>query len=97
MKQKKYNKQLLKLEKNYFEKVDAYQKREYSYGPIAIQLDMLWHDMENGTIKVDKRKKGSWYRHIKQIKKETPLSKRWKEEIAEAHKKLIEFKANKDI
>jgi len=96
-KEEKYRARLFELEVDYHQKIEAFERREYAYGPIAVQLDMLWHDMDNGIIKVDKRKKGSWYKHIKQIKDEFPLSENWKEEIEEAHKKLVEFKANRDI
>ena len=87
-KQKKYNSQLLKLEKEYHEKLEAFQRREYSYGPIAIQLDMLWHDMDDEKIKIDKDNANTWYQVIKKSKELTPLPSSWREDLYSAHEEM---------
>ena len=39
--------------------------RKNTYGPIEKQLDMLWHDIDNGIIP---GKDGSFYNYIKKVK-----------------------------
>ena len=65
-------------------------KRQLAYPPISEQLDMLWHDMDNGIIKVDKRRKGTWYSIIKESKENTPVSKTWREDSTKAQIKIEE-------
>lgn len=65
-------------------------KRQAAYPPILEQLDMLWHDMDTGAIKVDKRKKDTWYAKIKEIKEATPLDKTWREDTENAQKKMAQ-------
>lgn len=64
--------------------------RQASYPPIAEQLDMIWHDMDNGIIKIDKRRKDTWYSIIKKTKEETPVSKTWREDSTKAQIKIEE-------
>jgi len=52
---------------------EPYVNRIAAYPEITHQLDMLWHDMDSGIIKVDKRKANTWYQMIKTVKKENPL------------------------
>ena len=65
-------------------------KRQMAYPPVVEQLDMLWHDMDTGAIKVDKRKKDTWYAKIKEIKEATPLDKTWREDTENAQKKMTQ-------
>lgn len=41
------------------------------YGEISIQLDMLFHDINNGLFG-ENAKEGTWYNHIKNIKEKYP-------------------------
>jgi hypothetical protein len=45
-----------------------FQARQSGYGGIEEQLDMLWHDIEAGTLD----KTGSFYLFIKQVKDSFP-------------------------
>ena len=44
------------------------QIRQANYGGIEEQLDMLWHDINNGTLD----KNGAFYTHIKAVKDGAP-------------------------
>jgi len=81
-------KDLKEAERLYHEAVEPAYNRENSYPPLSEQLDMLWHDMDAGIIKVDKRKSNTWYKIIKKSKERAPLKKSWKEDIEKAQTKL---------
>jgi hypothetical protein len=49
------------------------ENRRTSYPDIAEQLDMLWHDMDAGKIKIDKRHSNTWFQTIKNVKESNPL------------------------
>ena len=51
------------------------QARLQAYGSISDQLDMLWHDMDEGRIKIDKKDKNTWYHKIKIAKENNPSPK----------------------
>lgn len=74
--------------KEYSEIVEPIGVRQSAYPPIQVQLDMLWHDMDNGTIKVNKRTKDSWYKLIKTIKSNVPISTTWYEDSLKAQEKI---------
>jgi phosphoenolpyruvate carboxylase len=78
----------MEVERQYHEAVQPAYDRENSYPPLSEQLDMLWHDMDTGIIKVDKRKANTWYKTIKKAKESTPLNKTWQEDIMKAQEKL---------
>lgn len=44
------------------------QARKLTYGSLGAQLDMLWHDIDAGTLD----KTGNFYNYIKQIKEKNP-------------------------
>ena len=48
-------------------------KRRMAYPDVREQLDMLWHDMEQGHIKIDKNRANTWYQTIKTVKSTNPL------------------------
>lgn len=50
-----------------YHKYQIYRFESYPEG--FVQLDMLWHDMDNGTIP---GKEGIWYNAIKEIKDKFP-------------------------
>ena len=50
-----------------------FDRREAAYPELREQLDLLWHDMDNGLITIDKEAQGTWYQKIKTIKEEHPL------------------------
>jgi hypothetical protein len=62
--------------------------REYLYGPIGMQLDMLWHDMDEGRIYADTTSENTWYSHIKKIKDNAYLSPNWTQELANTYNDL---------
>jgi len=64
-------------------------KRQLAYPPISEQLDMLWHDMKNGIIKIDKRRKNTWYHAIKEVKESTPISETWREDVENARLEIL--------
>ena len=58
----------IKAEENLRANVAAISAREYGYGPMKFQLDLLWHDMDSGAIQIDKSNSNTWYHYIKTIK-----------------------------
>lgn len=77
----------MKVNLDYKRATEPMQRRIESYPPINEQLDMLFHDMESGAIKVDKRK-DSWYKTIKKIKESTPLPENWLEDLETARARM---------
>lgn len=57
------------------EKQEKLQARLMAYGSMADQLDMLWHDMDEGRIKINKKDKNTWYHKVKNAKEKNPLPK----------------------
>jgi hypothetical protein len=49
--------------------IDFATERDKGYLPIGRQLDMLWHDIDDGSIK---GKDSTWYKHIKMVKEKYP-------------------------
>jgi len=45
--------------------------RRFGYGDVAVQLDKLWHDINNGKFGAD-AKTGTWFLAIKQVKDDNP-------------------------
>jgi hypothetical protein len=45
--------------------------RKPEYGEINVQLDMLFHDVNNGLFG-DNAKTGTWFNHVKSIKEKYP-------------------------
>ena len=45
--------------------------RRLGYGDIAVQLDKLWHDIDDGKFGED-AKTGTWFLEIKQVKDDNP-------------------------
>jgi len=59
--------------KEEIEKIKERQKkRADAYPSITDQLDMLWHDIDNGNISANVAS-GTWYRKIKAVKESNPL------------------------
>ena len=57
------------------EKREKLQARLQAYGTITDQLDMLWHDIDEGRLEADKESANSWYQTIKNAKENNPLPK----------------------
>ena len=55
-------------ERKYEQIVKPITARKRSYPPIEDQLDKLWHDMDSGYVKVNKRSANTCYYGIKKIK-----------------------------
>ena len=72
---KKRQEQHQKEMKEMREKQEKLQARHRAYGSIPDQLDMLWHDMDEGRIKIDKKDKNTWYHKVKNAKEKNPLPK----------------------
>ena len=49
-------------------------QRQAKYGHLQNQLDMLWHDIDEGRIQADTTSANTWYQHIKKIKEDTPFA-----------------------
>lgn len=47
--------------------------RRDKYGSIGDQLDMLWHDINEGRIQADTANTNTWYNHIKTSKENYPM------------------------
>ena len=45
--------------------------RRSAYGDIAVQLDKLWHDINDGKFGAD-AKTGTWFLAIKKVKDDNP-------------------------
>ena len=54
-------------------KHQVYSARQYFYKSLQSQLDMLWHDIDEGKIQADTTSANTWYGHIKTIKEAYPL------------------------
>lgn len=90
-------KEVWKLKDEYQKVTDSLLARQMSYLPVDLQLDMLWHDMDSGSVKVDKRRANTWYKHIKSVKDSYPISENWREELGEIQLELNELMANNKI
>lgn len=90
-------KEVWKLKDEYQKVTDSLLARQMSYLPVDLQLDMLWHDMESGAIKVDKRRANTWYKHIKSVKESYPISENWRDELGEIQSDLNQLMANNKI
>ena len=85
------------LHEKYDKLMDNLTKRQFEYMPIDYQLDLLWHDMESGAIKVDKKKDGTWYKHIKSVKEKYPLKEDWRSELVELNEEMQEIASNTNV
>ena len=47
--------------------------RSFLYGGIPDQLDMLWHDINEGRIQANTTSDDSWFHHVKIIKDSIPI------------------------
>ena len=94
---KKIEKELWKLQDKHQAVMDQLSARQYSYAPFDVQLDMLWHDMDRGAIKIDKRRANTWYQYIKSIKEQIPIPSDWREQVLEIQKDLATLRANSSI
>ena len=93
----KVEKEIWKLRDEYQKVMDNLSARQYSYAPVDVQLDMLWHDMDRGTIKVDKSYANTWYNHVKSVKENFPIPTDWREQMAEIQNDLNTLLANTNI
>jgi len=64
------------------------EARIMAYGSIMDQLDLLWHDIDEGRINMDTTSANSWYSHIKEAKNNNPLAENWVEKIEEASRPI---------
>ena len=94
---KKIEKELWKLQDKHQAVMDQLSARQYSYAPFDVQLDMLWHDMDRGAIKIDKSHANTWYQYIKSIKEQIPIPSDWREQVLEIQKDLATLRANASI
>ena len=94
---KKIEKELWKLQDKHQAVMDQLSARQYSYAPVDVQLDMLWHDMDRGAIKTDKRYANTWYQYVKSIKEQIPIPSDWREQVLEIQKDLATLRANASI
>jgi len=85
------------LQRKYDAIMQNLTKRQFEYMPIDYQLDLLWHDMNRGVIKVDRKRKDTWYNHVKEVKEKNPLKAEWREELAEIQVEMHELVSNNTI
>ena len=98
MKKRKIAEETKRSQQNYIDKLNVVKRREFSYPPIQVQLDMLWHDMDEGKIKIDKNNANTWYQVIKKSKELTPLPSSWREDLYAAHEEMtLHTMANNNI
>tara|TARA_Y100000817_G_C16503008_1_gene387688 strand:- start:71 stop:478 length:408 start_codon:yes stop_codon:yes gene_type:complete len=95
--EKAINEELAKIQDRYQDAVDKLAARQYAYAPVDVQLDMLWHDMDQGYIKVDKKRANTWYQHVKSVKDAYSLSSEWRQEILDIERDLSVLRANSNI
>ena len=93
----KIEKEVWKLQDRYQAVMDNLAARQYSYAPVDVQLDMLWHDIDRGAIKTDKRYANTWYHHVKSVKESYPIPDDWRDQMIEIQKDLHELRANTNI
>ena len=76
---------------------DLYSKLENrlrSYGTIGDQLDMLWHDINEGRIQANTTSSNSWFSFVKTSKETFPLSVNWEQDIVDARDEAKKCIAN---
>ena len=74
---KKMEEDAVKRIKEEQQKQRPLNNRIKAYPPLQEQLDMLWHDIDSGAIKINKKTtETSWYQTIKDIKRNNPLPKK---------------------
>ena len=59
-----------------------------------MQLDMLWHDIDEGRIHANTTSANSWYSHIKKVKDGVYLSLNWIQELTDAYEDLEDMANN---
>lgn len=56
---------------------DTARRKEHQQTKLEEQLDMLWHDIDNGLLG-EQAKTGTWYTHIKAVKDKYPKGEFYK-------------------
>ena len=87
----------IRLNQEYFEIAEKLEHRHMAYMPIDYQLDLLWHDMKRGVIKVDQKREDTWFQHVKNVKDNIPIDREWREKLPKLEDEIKKLVANNNI
>lgn len=87
----------IRLNQEYFEIAEKLEHRQIAYMPIDYQLDLLWHDMKRGVIKIDQKREDTWFQHVKNVKDNIPIDREWREKLPKLEDKIKKLVANNNI
>jgi len=87
----------IRLNQEYFEIAEKLEHRHIAYMPIDYQLDLLWHDMKRGVIKVDQKREDTWFQHVKNVKDNIPIDREWREKLPKLEDEIKKLVANNNI
>jgi len=87
----------IRLNQEYFEIANKLEHRHMAYMPIDYQLDLLWHDMKRGVIKVDQKREDTWFQHVKNVKDNIPIDREWREKLPKLEDEIKKLVANNNI
>jgi len=87
----------IRLNQEYFEIAEKLEHRQIAYMPIDYQLDLLWHDMKRGVIKVDQKREDTWFQHVKNVKDNIPIDREWREKLPKLEDEIKKLVANNNI
>ena len=87
----------IRLNQEYFEIAEKLEHRQIAYMPIDYQLDLLWHDMKRGVIKVDQKREDTWFQHVKNVKDNITIDREWREKLPKLEDEIKKLVANNNI
>lgn len=97
METERVKQEYIRLNQEYFEIAEKLEHRHIAYMPIDYQLDLLWHDMKRGVIKVDQKREDTWFQHVKNVKDNIPIDREWREKLPKLEDEIKKLVANNNI
>ena len=97
METERVKQEYIRLNQEYFEIADKLEHRHIAYMPIDYQLDLLWHDMKRGVIKIDQKREDTWFQHVKNVKDNIPIDREWREKLPKLEDEIKKLVANNNI
>ena len=97
METERVKQEYIRLNQEYFEIANKLEHRHIAYLPIDCQLDLLWHDMKRGVIKIDQKREDTWFSHIKKVKDNIPIDREWREKLPKLEDEIKKLVANNNI
>jgi len=97
METERVKQEYIRLNQEYFEIAEKLEHRQIAYMPIDYQLDLLWHDMKRGVIKVDQKREDTWFQHVKNVKDNITIDREWREKLPKLEDEIKKLVANNNI